>query len=161
MSAFTFNQALGREVELYNRVQTNDPANSALIMVVLAAAGLEADAVLKDAATLAAVVAGSTNEVTNTGYARKTLTDAVLAAFSVDETLDQILLTLPIQTFASISAGDAWSKVLICYDGDTTSGTDANIIPVTAHDIRYAGSVVVPNGTNIVVDFSGGFVVAK
>jgi hypothetical protein len=160
MGAFTFNQALGREVELYGRVDGNDPSNSALIMVVLAAAGLESDDVLKDKDTLADVVSGSTNEVANTGYSRKTLTDTALAAYTVDDTNDRILLVLPLQTFTTISAGDAWSKVLICYDSDTTSGTDANIVPVTAHDLRIGGTVVVPNGGDIIVDFSGGFVLA-
>ena len=160
MGTFVFNQSLGREVELYNRVQTNDPTNSALIMLVLASAGLEADSTLKTAATVSALLAGSTNEVTNTGYGRKTLTDAVLSAFTVDNTNNQILLTLPLQTFTTISAGDLWSKVVVAYDNDTTSGTDANIVPVTAADLRIGGSVISPNGSNIVIDFTAGFVYA-
>lgn len=159
MGAFTFNQALGREVELYNRVDTNDPANSALIMLVLAEAGLEPDATLKDYDTVAALLAGASNEVANTGYARKTLTDASLSAYSVDDVNDQILLTLPLQTFTTISAGDVWSKVVIAYDSDTTSGTDANLVPVTAADVRYLGVPISPNGGDIVIDFTGGFVV--
>lgn len=160
MGALTANVALGREVELYNRVDTNDPANSALIMVVFAASGLETDAVLKDKTTLADVVSGTTNEVTNGGYARKTLTDVDLAAYSVDHTNDRIVLVLPVQTFTSITAGDSWSKVGIFYDSDTTAGTDANIIPVTFADLRTSGAAIVPNGSNIVIDFSAGFVIA-
>lgn len=70
MAGFSFNVALGREVELYNRVDSNDPANSAFIGMVLADSGLETDAVLKDFDTFAAILAGTTNEVTNSGYAR-------------------------------------------------------------------------------------------
>lgn len=42
MANFVFNIAKGRVAELYNRVTTNDPANSALVAVVLATAGLDA-----------------------------------------------------------------------------------------------------------------------
>jgi len=161
MANFTFNIAKGREVELYSRVDSNDPANSALILVVLAAAGLEADAVLQDKDDLAAVVSGTTNEVTNTGYARKTLTDADLSAYTVDDTNDWIKLSFATQTFTSISAGDSWRKLLVCYDSDTAAGTDANIIPVTAHDLLISGAAVVPSGANIVISQPDGFVIAR
>lgn len=161
MAAFTFDWALGREVELYNRVDTNDPTNSALLMVVLAASGLQSDGTLRTYDTLANLLAASNNEVTNTNYARKTLTDANLSAFAPDTVSHKITLTLPLQTFTSIAAGDAWSKVLICYDSDTTGGTDANVIPVVAADLRISGSPIVPNGSNIIIDFSSGFVIAS
>lgn len=160
MADFSFNVALGREVEFYNRVKSNDPAASALVMLVLRSAGLEADEVLKDYDTVAAILADTTDEVTNTGYARKILTDTELAAWAPDDTLNRILLALPVQTFAAIAAGDAWSKVVIAYDNDTAAGTDANLIPITAHDLRIANAAIVPNGSNIVVDFSAGFVIA-
>lgn len=158
MSDFTFNIALGREVELYNRVDTNDPTNSALILMVLAATGLEDDSVLKDKDDFAAIVSGTTNEVVNAGYARKTLADANLAAFTVDDTRDRILLVLPVQTFTAITAGDSWAKLIVGYDPDTTAGTDSSIIPITAHDLRYSNAYLVPNGSNILVDLSAGFV---
>jgi len=160
MSDFTFNVALGREVEFYNRIDTNDPANSAFIVLVLRAANLESDAILKDYDTVAALLAGATDEATNSGYARKTLTDADLSAYTVDDTNDRIQLLIPTLTFTTIGAGDVWSKLVIAYDNDTTSGTDTNLIPVTAHDLRYAGTPVVPNGTNIVVGNPNGFVIA-
>lgn len=161
MGAFTFDFALGREVELYNRVDTDDPTNSALLMVVLATTGLEADSVLRTYSTLSALLAAANNEVTNTNYARKTLTQANLSAFSPDTSTHRTTLSLPLQTFTSIAAGDSWSKVLICYDSDTTAGTDANVLPVTAADLRVSDSPIVPNGSNIVVDFSSGFVICS
>lgn len=161
MGAFTFDQSLGREVELYNRVDTDDPTNSALLMVVLAASGLEADNTLRTYATLSALLAATNNEVTNTNYARKTLTQADLTAFSPNTTLHRTTLSLPLQTFTSIAAGDSWSKVLICYDNDTTGGTDANVVPVTAADLRIDEVPIVPNGSNIIIDFSSGFVVCS
>lgn len=158
MSDFTFNVGLGREVELYNRVDSNDPANSALILVVLRTANIESDALLKDYNDLSSLLAGASDEATNSGYARKTLTDADLSAYTIDDTNDRVVLQLPTQTWTSVVAGDSWSKLLVCYDNDTTTGTDANIIPITAHDLRYAGAPVVPNGTNIVLSAPNGFV---
>jgi len=139
-----FNIALGRVAELYNRVDLSDPTNAALIIVVLAAAGIESDAVLKDMDTLAAVVAGTTNEVTNSGYARKTLTDADIVAFAPDDTNNRVDLDIPDQTWTAVAAGDGWNDLLVCYDSDTTGGTDANIVPLTMHDFA-----VTPDGSDI------------
>ena len=139
-----FNIALGRVAELYNRVDLNDPANAALIIVVLATSGIESDATLKDKDDLAAVVSGTTNEVTNTNYARKVLTDADLAAFAPDDTNDRVDLDIADQTWTAVAAGDGWNDVIICYDSDTTGGTDANIVPMTMHDF-----VVTPDGSDI------------
>lgn len=159
---FTFNVALGREVELYNRVNGNDPAASALICVVLRQAGISDDADLKDCDTLAAVLAlGTTDEATNTGYSRKTLTDADLAVYTVDDVRDRIVLSLPLLTFATISAGDTWEKLLVCYDADTAAGTDSDIVPITAHVLRMYGAAVVPNGSDVVIDLTNGFVQAQ
>jgi hypothetical protein len=144
MADFVFNIAKGRVTQLYDNVDTNTPANSALIVVVLATSGLETDAVLKDLDTLTALVAGTTNEVTNTGYARKTLTDTDLSAWTPDDTNDRVDIDIPDQTWTGVAAGDGWSKLVICYDNDTTGGTDANIIPLTAHDF-----VLTPDGSDI------------
>jgi len=139
-----FNIALGRVAELYNRVDLSDPTNSALIIAVLATSGIESDAVLKDMDTLAAVVAGTTNEVTNTNYARKVLTDADIVAFAPDDTNDRVDLDIPDQTWTAVAAGDGWNDLLVCYDSDTTGGTDANIVPLTMHDFA-----VTPDGSDI------------
>lgn len=153
--SFVFNIAKGRTVELYNRVKSNDPTNSAFIIVVLATSGLETDAVLKDKDDLAAVVSGSTNEVTNTNYSRKVLTDSDLAALPApDDTADAYLVDIPDQIYTSVASGDGWSKVLVCYDSDTTGGTDSSIIPLTCHDVT-----IVPDGNSIqlVINTSGFF----
>ena len=142
MANITFNIALGRVVELYNRVKSNDPANSALILVPIETSGLEADSVLRDAATLAAVLAGTTNEQTTMG--RKTLTDAELATLPApDNTNDRYDISLPTVQWVSAS-GNAISKILVAYDADTTAGTDANIIPLTMFDFPQT-----PSGSTI------------
>lgn len=160
MGQFAFDVARGREVELYGRVDGNDPANSAFKIVVLALSGLESDEILRTYATLADLLAASNNEVTNTGYSRKTLTDADLSAYTVDTTTHAITLQLPAQTYTSIQPGDTWSKALLCYDNDTTSSTDANIIPVTGQDIRLDGAPVPPDGGTIGFSWPNGWLVA-
>ena len=144
MADFVFNISKGRVAELYNRVDTNDPANSALVVIVLATSGLEADATLIDVDTVTALVAGTTNEVTNTNYARKTLTDSDLGALTPDDTNNRMDVDMPDQTWTAVAAGDGWSKLVIAYDNDTTGGTDSNLIPLTAHDF-----VVTPDGSDI------------
>ena len=144
MEDFIFNIAKGRIGEYANRVNSNDPTNAAFIVLVLATSGLESDAVLKDMNDVTAMVAGTTNEVTNSGYARKTLTDASSITITTDDNTDRVDVDFPDQTWTAVAAGDGWSKLVICYDSDTTAGTDANIIPLTAHDF-----VLTPDGSDI------------
>lgn len=144
MADLVFNIAKGRVAELYNRVDSNDPANSALIILILATSGIEADATLRDVDTVTALVAGTTNEVTNTGYARKVLTDADIVAFAPDDTNDRVDLDIPDQTWTAVAAGDGWNDLVVAYDNDTTGGTDANIVPLTLHDF-----VLVPDGSDV------------
>lgn len=149
MANITFNIAKGRVAELYNRVESNDPANSALILVPIETSGLESDATLIDKDDLAAVLSGTTNEQTTMG--RKTLTDSDLAAFPApNDTSDYMSLNLPSVTWTAAS-GNAISKILVCYDSDTTGGTDSAIIPLTMFDFAAT-----PSGLDITMN-SGEF----
>jgi hypothetical protein len=150
----TFNISKGREVEFYNRVLNNDPANSALIMMVLASGSAGIVDTLLDMDTFSAILAGGYTEVTNTGYGRKTITNADLSAWAPDDGTNSTLLYLPFQTFASVAAGSVWDIVVVGYDSDTTSGTDANIVPVTANYTRISGTAVPGTGDDIFLDFS-------
>lgn len=142
MANIVFNIAKGRVVELYNRVENNDPANSALIIIPIETAGLESDATLIDVDTVSALLAGTTNEQTTMG--RKTLTDADLAALPApDDTNDRYDISLPTVTWTAAS-GNAISKLVVAYDSDTTTGTDANIIPLTMFDFAQT-----PSGADI------------
>jgi hypothetical protein len=142
MANIAFNIAKGRAVELYNRVKSNDPANSALIIVPIETSGLESDATLIDKEDLAAVLSGTTNEQTTMG--RKTLTDSDLAAFPApDHANNRYDISLPTTTWAGAS-GNAISKLLVCYDPDTTAGTDSSIIPVSLFDFAQT-----PSGADI------------
>ena len=146
MADFVFNVAKGRVAELFNRVDQNDPANSAIVVVAVVATAT--DATMKDYDTLSALL-GDANvaEATNANYARKVLTDTDIAAVTPDDTNDLMQVTIADQTWSSVGAGDNWTDLILCYDGDTTAGTDANIIPLTCHDFA-----VTPNGGDITAD---------
>lgn len=144
MANIVLNIAKGRIIELHDRVENNDPANSALILVPIETAGLEADSVLIDKDTLADFLSGTTNEQTTMG--RKTLTDVDLAAIPApDDVNDRNERSIPDVTYVG-ATGNPISKFLVCYDPDTTSGTDANIVPLALSDF-----VVTPSGTNVVI----------
>lgn len=146
MADFVFNIAKGRVAELYNRVDLSDPTNAVLVLVVIDTSAT--DATLKDLDTLAAVLGDAdTAEVTNTNYARIVLDDTDLAAFAPDDTNDRVDLDFADQVFSSIAAGDSWTDILVCYDSDSTGGTDSNIVPLTCHDFA-----VTPDGNDINVN---------
>lgn len=157
MADFVFNIARGKTAYYYYAVENSlvvtaagtpaftSTANSALVIVAIDAAGTTDDA-LKDFDDLSTLLAGTPNEVTNTGYARKVLTDVELAAVPApDDTNNRLDLDIPDQTWTGVLAGTAWTDLLVCFDNDTTAGTDANIIPLTCHDFP-----VTPDGSDIV-----------
>lgn len=128
-----FNRALGRVTQLGENINTNSPAASALIIEVINTSA--SDATLKDLDDFAAIEAdASTAEVTNTGYARKTITDTGGLTITYDDTNDRVDLDIPDQTWTAVGAGTAWTDVVIGYDADTAAGTDSAIIPCTQHD---------------------------
>lgn len=150
MADICFNIAKGRVAELYNRVDTNDPSNSALIIVPVDV-GATTDATIRDFDTLAAVLAGGVTERTTGGWNRKTLTDADIAAMTVDDGNDRMPLDLPDQTWTSVTSG-AVTDLIICYDSDTTGGTDSNIIPLTMHDFA-----ITPDGSDVIATIADFF----
>lgn len=143
MADFVYNQAKGRAVGWADRVNANDPANSAFIIEVINTAAT--DATLRDLDTFAQIEAdANTAEVANAGYARKTITDASGLTVTVDDTNDRNDLDIPDQTWTAVAAGTAWTDVVFGYDSDTTTGTDANVIPISQHDFA-----VTPDGSDI------------
>lgn len=112
--------------------------NDALIVVVLEAAGLEADATLKDYDNLALLLAGTTNEQTTMG--RKTATGVTV---TVNDATDLVDVDMADITW-TLATGNAVGALLVCYDPDTTGGTDADIIPLSKHDFT-----ITPDGTDV------------
>lgn len=152
MADFGYNKSKGKVAEYAARVNANDPANSALIVMAINANGVT-DATLKDLDDFAAILGTAADEVTNGGYARKTITDAGGITITVDDTNDLVLVDMPDQTWVTVLAGDSWTDLVIGYDSDTTGGTDANIVPLVQLDF-----ITVPSGANVVWTLnSGGF----
>lgn len=142
MGNFVYNISLGRVVELANRVENNSPAGCELVVAVLATAGIESDATLKDLDTFSQVVAGTTNEVTNTGYAKKVLT-ATDVVITVTDGSDVVDVDIPDQTWTAVAAGDGWNDIVISYD-PVGSQVHTDMVPMTQHDF-----VVTPDGSDI------------
>lgn len=157
MANFVFNIAKGRVAELATRVKNNDPAPSALVVILLASTGLEAQSTLEDVDSVTALVAGATNEATNTGYARKVLTDSELSAmtYAPDDTGNAFPIDIPDQTWTAVAndGTGAIGALVIAYDANTGSGTDSDILPLTHHTFA-----VTPDGSDITAQIaSGGF----
>lgn len=137
MANWVFNRALGRVHEFATLPQTND----AFIAVPLETAGLEADATLRDYDDLASLLAGTTNEQVTMG--RKTFTAGI--AITVDDTNNRVDIDMNDITWVA-AAGNAISALILCYDNDTTAGTDANIVPMCKWDF-----VATPDGSTDIV----------
>lgn len=143
MANFVFNRAKGRVAEWAERVNANDPTNSVFLIDILATAGVESDATLVDKDDFAALVAGTTNYVTQSSI-RKTLDQTGGITVTYDDTNDRVDVDCPDQTWTAVAAGDGWSDLVTGYDSDSTSGTDSNVLPATQHDFA-----VTPDGSDI------------
>jgi len=147
MANQVFNIAKGHVNEYVNRVVNNDPANSALVIVLLKVN--EADATLIDYDDLGALLAGSNTEADFTNYSRQVLTDVSNApSIAVDDTNNWKQADFPDLTITSAGGtlDNTLTKALVCYDPDTTGGTDANIIPLSHHDFA-----VTTNGNDLII----------
>jgi hypothetical protein len=126
--------------------------NDALIAVLLKSSGLEADGTLADYDTLAAVLAAANDECDATNYTRKTLSNVTV---TVDDTNDRVDIDCDDLTYTSLggASNNTLAKLVVCYDPDTTGGTDSSIVPLTFHDITLT-----TDGTTVTVTIpSGGF----
>ena len=149
MANYVFNIAKGRVNEFFNRVDSNDPANSAIILIPLSASGTEAEA--QDYDTVTAVLGGTSDERTTGGWARVTLTDTQLSAWAPDDTNNRGAAAVPDVSFGSPTAGNNTTGLLVAYDGDTTAGTDANLIPLVHLDFAVTtdGNEVILNAGDL------------
>lgn len=139
MAQIVFNVALGR-LAYYTSLPA---ANDALILVPLESAGLVADSAMRDYHDLQTLLAGASNEQTTVG--RKTLASVTV---TVDDTNDRIALDAADVVWTS-PTGNAIGAVVICYDPDSTTGTDADLIPLTKHDLSWT-----PDGNNFTLAIS-------
>lgn len=146
MANFVFNIGKGKVAELFARVDGNEPTNSAILAIPLKVSDTEANR--KDDATLEAVLASVIDEQTE-GWSRKTLTDADLAAaqYAVDQANDRGQASVVEIKWTTPTSGKNTTGVLICYDSDTTGGTDANIIPLLHLDFA-----VTADGNDVIIN---------
>jgi hypothetical protein len=150
MADLVFNRAKGRGVEWAERINGNDPANSAAIASLWNITAT--DATQRDLDDFAAIEAQGTNAEltsgTNANYARKTLADGALT-ITYDDTNDRVDVDSADQTWTALGAGTAITDLIIGYDSDTTAGTDSGILPWTQHDFAAT-----PDGSDITAQIS-------
>ncbi|MDX3026732.1 hypothetical protein [Streptomyces scabiei] len=127
MANIVFNVALGRLAHYASLPATND----ALVLVALEASGLVTDATMRDYDTLADVLAGASNEQTT--VTRKTLSGVTV---TVNDTNDRVDIDAADVVYTS-PTGNPVGAVVVCYDPDTTTGTDADLIPLIKHDLSW------------------------
>lgn len=135
MADGVFNIAKGRLAYYASLPATND----ALIVLLLKSAGLVADSVMRDYDDVAAILAGASDESTATNYVRKTVTASVTV--TVDDTNDWVDLDMPDLVWTALgNAGtpEVQGKLIVAYDGDTTGGSDSNLVPLTYHDCAFS-----------------------
>lgn len=134
MGDFVYNQSKGKAAEFAARINANDPTNS--VFLIEAIASTATDATLKDLDDFAAIESdANTAEVTQSGYARKTINDASGMTITIDDTNDRVDVDVADQTWTAVaSGGSAWTDLVFGYDSDSTAGTDSAVKPVTQHD---------------------------
>lgn len=142
MATIVFNTALGRVASL----AALPAANDGLVLVPLEASGLVGDATMRDYDDLATLLAGASNEQTTVG--RKTLASVTV---TVDDTTDRVAIDCADVTWTA-PTGSAIGAVVICYDPDTTTGTDSDLVPLTKHDVTWT-----PDGNNFTLTVSDFF----
>jgi hypothetical protein len=121
---FVFNVALGKHAYY----ATLPGANDALILVWLKNTGLESDATLADYDSLAAILAAANDECDFTGYTRRTL--AGVTSTVNDTTNKAIVDATDPASYTNTGTAQVSGAAIVCYDPDTTGGTDADIIPL-------------------------------
>lgn len=138
MADYVFNIAKGRAYDFWRNVDDSTPANAVLVIVPLSASGTEAQG--QDFDDLAAVLADANFTEETANWSRITLDDTDLAAtdFDPNDTDNRGDFSIPQTSLGSPAAGTL-TGLLICYDADSTGGTDSNIIPISHHDFAKTG----------------------
>lgn len=145
MGSFAFNISKGRGVQMYMNVDANSPTGCKLVVMAINR-GSASDATMQDYDTFSTLLGDAqVAEVTNSGYARKTLVAADLAAAAPDDTNDRFDIDIPDLTWTSVAAGTGWTDIIIGYDPLGTN-VDTNIVPISCHTFSAQ-----PNGQNVVM----------
>ena len=141
MADFVFNIAKGR-VAYYATLPT---AADAIIAVPIETSGIETDETLKDYDNLSLLLAGTSNEQTTMG--RKTLTGVTV---TVSDTGGENWVNVDADDITwTAASGNAISALVLCYDGDTGTGDDTNLVPLVKLDCACT-----PDGSDFVAKFA-------
>lgn len=150
MANGVMNIARGR-IGYYAQDSLGLTGNGGLVIVVLSL--VEVDDTLNnydDLNTL--LVAAGNAEANATGYGARKSHAAADVSGTPDDTNNRLYMIIDTDdTWTSVANDDSngdWNKLLVTYDSDTTTGTDANIVPCTYHDF-----VVTPNGGDITANY--------
>jgi hypothetical protein len=155
MADGVFNIAKGRVNELHNRVDSSDPTNAVLVIMLLKVA--EADATLVDYDTFTAILAGSNTEADFTNYARKTLSDSDVSTSVTDDSGNTRDADIADQTWSSAggASNNTLVKLIIGYAPDSTAlPDDSTIVPLCHYDFSATTD---GNDLQAVVNASGYF----
>lgn len=133
MGRFVFNNAKGRVAEFYWQAKyTGSPRGIGIVPVDR---GADSDPTMKTRDTLADLLGGTTNEVSNTiggdGLKRKILTSTgtgalLLPALSYDVAHAWMPCDAPDQTWVTPSAGGAWTDLIWCYIPNVATSPDSD-----------------------------------
>jgi hypothetical protein len=147
---FTYNVAKGRVAELYNRVDSGDPAAARLYVIPVDVAAVT-DATLRDLDDFAAIITAGVTERNANGWNRKTLAAADLAALAADDTNDRMPLDLGDQLWTPGPTTGAVTDLIICYASVVTP-TNAQLTPLTQHDYP-----ITPDGSDVLATIADFF----
>lgn len=152
MADFVYNIAKGRVVELFNRVDVNDPAAAILTLIPVDVAAVS-DATLKDFDDFAAIIAGGVTERAANGWNRKTLTDADITMPAPNDAGDSYDIDIADVTWTPTLGTDTTTDLIICYSS-VGSPTNAQLLPLTQQDF-----IITPDGSLVtgVVNAAGFF----
>lgn len=144
MANLTFNGAKGKVGMYVDNVINSTPANAGIVFVALKA--VEGDSTLPRHRTLTALLADAANtecDFDNYGP-RKTVTTGV--TWTIDDVNNHATFDTPDQEYTNAGGtqNNDTMKILVCYDPDTTSGNDDEIVPLIAYDF-----VETTNGNNL------------
>lgn len=134
MADFIFNIAKGAFVEM-----VRDSAANIIVLLLIAA---DTDDNMRDADTVAALLATGADEAVDASYARKT---GITGTITVDDTNNRVDVDIPDQTFTAL-AGAAITDLVTAYQN---AAADATRIPMSLHDFP-----ITPDGSDVVVQFN-------
>ncbi len=144
-----FNIAKGRVVEYINRVDSNDPSGSEIVVIL--GVGAITDGTLEDLDDVAVIISdGGFTEATFTNYVRKDITDTGVALGAPDDSNNRFEVDLPDQTWTTAggATNNTLTRLITAYDS-TGSAADSALIPLTFHDFA-----VTTDASNLVAQFN-------